>query len=142
MRIRRERLRHLRRKRGMTQSQLATALGCSRAAVSTWETTGRLPRPDRLQLLANVLGVPVAELVDDGDALSLVSLRLAAGMLAKDVARVLKVSSSTYCHVERGRQKVPPRWFPILSRAFGVPAELFASLRQESPATNADGGTE
>ncbi|MFD6280696.1 helix-turn-helix domain-containing protein [Streptomyces sp. NPDC060209] len=142
MRIRRERLRHLRRKRGMTQSQLAAALDCSRAAVSTWETTGRLPRPDRLQLLANVLGVPVTELIEDGESLSLVSLRLTAGLLAKDVARTLKVSSSTYCHVERGRQRVPPRWFPILSRTFGVPAELFGSLREQSPATNTDGGAE
>ncbi|GHJ05596.1 hypothetical protein TPA0906_74610 [Streptomyces olivaceus] len=86
--------------------------------------------------------MPVAELIDDGEALSLVSLRLTAGMLAKDVARALKVSKSTYCHVERGRQKVPPRWFPILSKAFGVPAELLNSLRQESPTTNADGGAE
>ncbi|MEU6467485.1 helix-turn-helix transcriptional regulator [Streptomyces sp. NPDC046976] len=142
MRIRRERLRHLRRKRGMTQRQLAADLGCSRAAVSTWETTGRLPRPDRLQLLAHVLGVPVAELIEDGESLSLASLRLTAGMLAKDVARVLKVSKSTYSHVERGRQKVPPRWFPILSRTFGVPPELLTSLIDNSSAQNSDGGAE
>lgn len=126
----------------MTQSQLAAALDCSRAAVSTWETTGRLPRPDRLQLLASFLGVPVSELIEDGESLSLVSLRLTAGMLAKDVAHALKVSKSTYCHVERGRQKVPPRWFPILSRAFGVPAELLVSLKQEPSATNAGGGAD
>ncbi|WP_337192477.1 helix-turn-helix transcriptional regulator [Streptomyces sp. YIM 132580] len=142
MRIRRERLRCLRRERGMTQSQLADDLGCSRAAVSTWETTGRLPRPDRLQLLANILGVPLPDLVEDGESFSLVSLRLTAGMLAKDVARILKVSKSTYCHVERGRQKVPPRWFPILAKTFGVPSELFRSLRAEPSDKNAGRGTE
>ncbi|MFK0296632.1 helix-turn-helix transcriptional regulator [Streptomyces sp. NPDC090442] len=128
MRIRRERLRHLRRKRGLTQGQLAVALGCSRAAVSTWETTGRLPRPHRLQLLANVLGVPVVQLIEGSEAPSLLSLRLSAGMLAKDVARKLRVTNSTYSHVERGRQKVPARWLPVLSKTFGVPVELFKPL--------------
>ncbi|TLQ38866.1 helix-turn-helix transcriptional regulator [Streptomyces marianii] len=117
----------------MTQSQLATALGCSRGAVSTWETTGRLPRPNRLQLLANVLGVPVSELIEEGESLSLHSLRLAAGMLQKDVARILKVTKSTYCKVERGRQNVPSRWFPILARTFGVPAESFGTSATPCP---------
>lgn len=126
----------------MTQSQLADALGCSRAAVSTWETTGRLPRPDRLQLLTDILDVPMSDLIEDGESFSLVSLRLTAGMLAKDVARILKVSNSTYCHVERGRQKVPPRWFPILSKAFGVPSELLRSSKTESSSQEKGRGAE
>ncbi|MGW5336190.1 helix-turn-helix domain-containing protein [Streptomyces bauhiniae] len=142
MRIRRDRLRLLRQKRGMTQSQLASALNCSRAAVSTWETTGRLPRPDRLQLLAEFFGVSVRYLIEDEDSHSLATLRLTAGMLAKDVARMLKVSSSTYCHVERGRQKVPVRWFPILSRAFGIPSELLRPLLDKSSSPKAGGGAE
>ncbi|MFB7012296.1 MULTISPECIES: helix-turn-helix transcriptional regulator [unclassified Streptomyces] len=142
MRIRRDLLRKLRKERGMTQYQLADALGCSRAAVSTWETTGRLPRPKRLQLLADFFGIPVCELIEDGEALSLISLRLAAGLLAKDVARALRVAKSTYCHVERGRQKVPARWLPILSRTFGVPVEIFKSLHQKSPSLKSGGGAE
>lgn len=126
----------------MTQSQLADALGCSRAAVSTWETTGRLPRPDRLQLLTDILDVPMSDLIEDGESFSLVSLRLTAGMLAKDVARILKVSNSTYCHVERGRQKVPPRWFPILSKTFGVPSELLRSSKTESSSQEKGRGAE
>ncbi|WP_443080719.1 helix-turn-helix domain-containing protein [Streptomyces sp. PTD5-9] len=142
MRIRRDLLRKLRKERGMTQCQLADALGCSRAAVSTWETTGRLPRPKRLQLLADFFDIPVCELIEDGESLSLVSLRLAAGLLAKDVARALRVTKSTYCHVERGRQKVPTRWFPILSRTLGVPADLFKSLHQKSSSPKSGGGVE
>ncbi|MGN9821918.1 helix-turn-helix transcriptional regulator [Streptomyces sp. SD11] len=128
MRIRRERLRHLRRKRGLTQSQLAALLGCSRSAVSTWETTGRLPLPNRLQHLASVLGVPVSDLIEQEESFSLRSLRIGAGLLQKDVARLIKVTKSTYCHVERGRQSVPPRWLPILSALFGVPEGAFRAL--------------
>ncbi|MFF8464878.1 helix-turn-helix domain-containing protein [Streptomyces albidoflavus] len=140
MRIRSKALRELRQDRGMTQNQLAANLGCSRSAVSVWETTGRLPRPERLRLLANTLGVPVTDLIETTESISLVSLRLTAGMLAKDVARALKVSQSTYCHVERGRQRVPPRWLPILSQAFEVPTESLASLREKTPITDADRG--
>ncbi|MEV7841854.1 helix-turn-helix domain-containing protein [Streptomyces albidoflavus] len=140
MRIRSKVLRKLRQDCGMTQDQLASALGCSRSAVSVWETTGRLPRPDRLRLLANTLGVSVADLIETTESISLVSLRLTAGMLAKDVAHALKVSQSTYCHVERGRQRVPSRWFPILSQAFEVPEELLAPLREKTPTTDANRG--
>jgi transcriptional regulator with XRE-family HTH domain len=142
VRIRRERLRHLRRTRGMTQSQLAAFLGCSRGAVSTWETTGRLPRPLRLQQLASALGVPVSELVEEGESFSLRSLRIRAGLLQQDVARLLKVTKSTYCHVERGRQRVPPRWFPILSDTFGVPTEWLRSLKGFAPTDKISEGAE
>ncbi|WP_369199053.1 helix-turn-helix domain-containing protein [Streptomyces djakartensis] len=142
MRIRRERLRHLRRRRGLTQSQLAAILGCSRGAVSTWETTGRLPRPNRLQQLACALGVPVSELVEEGDSFPLRSLRIGAGLLQQDVARLLKVTKSTYCHVERGRQNVPPRWLPILSATFDVPADFFRSLKSRASVEQSGEGTE
>lgn len=108
----------------MTQRQLAAALGCSRAAVSTWETTGRLPHPKRLQRLAEVLGVHVWELLDDWGLSTLRCLRTAAGMLQREVAGLLNVAPSTYCDVETGRQNVPDRWVPILADAYGVPPEI------------------
>ena len=141
MRIRRERLRELRKERGMTQEVLAAAVGCSRAAVSTWETTGRLPHPKRLQLLADVLGVSVFELLDDWSSSTLRCLRAAAGMLQRDVAGLLNVTPSTYCDVETGRQNLPDRWVPVLASTFGVPSEVVRGAPRDVM-KNCDGGTD
>ncbi|MFH9355154.1 helix-turn-helix transcriptional regulator [Kitasatospora sp. NPDC017646] len=129
MRIRRGRLRELRTQRGMTQAQVARLIGCSRSTVSTWETTGNSPRPSRLRRLADVLGVPVQEIADFGLLPSLREMRVSAGLRQADIARRLRVQKSTYCDVETGRQRVPLRWFPVLSAELRVPAADLALLR-------------
>ncbi|MFF5809099.1 helix-turn-helix transcriptional regulator [Streptomyces sp. NPDC012746] len=139
VRIRRERLRELRRTRGLTQSQMAAVLGCSRSAVSTWETKGQMPLPDRLHSLAKFLGVPFSELVEDEGSVTLRTLRRRAGMLQREVAAHLAVGIPTYCDVERQRQGMPDRWVPVLSTVFGVPADILRSLSRRQ-ASQHDGG--
>ncbi|MET9183264.1 helix-turn-helix transcriptional regulator [Kitasatospora aureofaciens] len=129
MRIRRGRLRELRGQRGMTQAQVAEMLGCSRSAVSMWETTGRPPRPSRLKRLADLFGVSVREIVDYGILPTLRDLRVAAGMRQADIARRLHVQTSTYCDVETGRQNIPARWVPVLSVELRVSTHFLTSLR-------------
>ncbi|MFJ9427865.1 helix-turn-helix domain-containing protein [Streptomyces sp. NPDC101249] len=136
MRIRRERLRELRARRQMTQLDLADALGCSRAAVSTWETTGHPPRPATLRTLAELLGVTVFDLIEV-DFLDLKVMRSVAGMRQCDIASLLGVLTSTYCDVETGRRDLPGRWVPIISRAFAVPLSLVRGL---SPNAQKGGG--
>ncbi|MGO4417248.1 helix-turn-helix domain-containing protein [Streptomyces sp. MCAF7] len=121
-------LRELRLRRGLTQGQLAAALGCSRAAVSTWETGRGLPRPERLRQLAEFFGVSVAELVECDGPLTLKGLRAAAGLQQRAAAEILKVRPSTYCDVENGRQNLPPRWVPILAAALNVPEDMIQDL--------------
>ncbi|MCY0962962.1 helix-turn-helix domain-containing protein [Streptomyces sp. H27-H5] len=128
MRIRRERLRELRRMHGWTQGQVAAALECSRATVSTWETTGGMPRPARLQRLADLFNVPICEIIDEEDTPPLRRLRTAAGLRQKDVAKLLGVGTPTYCDVETARQGVPERWIPILSEAFNVTTDAIINL--------------
>ncbi|WP_405889496.1 helix-turn-helix domain-containing protein [Streptomyces sp. NBC_01136] len=140
VRIRRGRLRKLRLSRGWTQDELAALAGCSRGAVSTWETTGRPPRPDRLQRLARVFDVPVSYLIEAGFSSPLHCLRTSAGLLQKDVARLLKVCTSTYCDVENGRQDVPERWVPILSNTYGVAPSAIRGLPVSVAPNNGGGG--
>ncbi len=54
--------------KGMTQRQLADAIGSSFWAVSSWERGVRMPAADTFQRLARVLGVPMEQfrLTDDG----------------------------------------------------------------------------
>jgi transcriptional regulator with XRE-family HTH domain len=58
-----QRLRQLRKQRGMTQADLAAFLGVSMPAISAWEKGRSLPRDARLETLAKALEIPLTSLV-------------------------------------------------------------------------------
>lgn len=64
-----EKLQELRRKKGLTQEQLAQKLYVSRTAVSKWESGRGYPNIDSLQDIARFFGLTVDELIS-GEALS------------------------------------------------------------------------
>lgn len=78
------RIREARRARGLTQADLAAAVGVSRSAVAQWETDRAGQVTGNLARIATVLGVPVAQLIaadatagmvtTDGSELALVRL--------------------------------------------------------------------
>lgn len=57
-----ERLAELRKKKGLSQMELAEALNVSRQSVSLWENGSTTPTVDRLQLLAEFYGITMDEL--------------------------------------------------------------------------------
>lgn len=57
-----ERLAELRKKKGLSQMELAEALNVSRQSVSLWENDSTTPTVDRLQLLAEFYGITMDEL--------------------------------------------------------------------------------
>jgi transcriptional regulator with XRE-family HTH domain len=61
-------MRERRRALGMTQMQLAVAVGaCSIAVVSGWECGRTVASVPKLKKLAEVLGVSMEELLEDGE---------------------------------------------------------------------------
>lgn len=69
-----ERLRAMRKEKGLTQAELADRLGISFVGVSQWESGKRNPKKETLMRLAAVLDVPVSYLagtatLDDDEAL-------------------------------------------------------------------------
>lgn len=62
------RIKELRRKAGLCQSDLASAMGVARNGVSQWETEVSLPRTRQLPQLAEVLGCTIDELFEDDAA--------------------------------------------------------------------------
>ena len=52
---------------GLTTTELAVRVGCSAQAVLLWECGHRMPTIERLQVVANVLGVTLSELVADAE---------------------------------------------------------------------------
>ena len=56
-----ERMRELRASAGQSQSDVADAVGCTAAAVSTWETESRCPSLPQIARLFKVYGSALAE---------------------------------------------------------------------------------
>lgn len=80
-----ERIRELRLQHGLTQQELADAVGCSRPAVVLWETGLRQTPLGQLRKIAKILQAPLSELlgewrrgeverITDPDELALVEL--------------------------------------------------------------------
>lgn len=59
-------LKQLRKKAGLTQAELALAIGTSQAAVAAYETGTKAPELAKLPAIAKALGVSVAELFEEG----------------------------------------------------------------------------
>lgn len=54
----------MRKRKGMTQAELAENLGVTRQAVSRWETGQAIPTVDNLRYLSYLYGVPIDTLID------------------------------------------------------------------------------
>lgn len=62
-----ERIRELRMLRGLTQEDVAEAIGCHESAVSRWESASRMPPCTDVLALAELFGVSVDELLGRRD---------------------------------------------------------------------------
>jgi len=63
----REKLADLRKKKGLTQLELAEELQVSRQAVSKWEVGAAVPSREKLNCLAKLYGVPLEYLLREDD---------------------------------------------------------------------------
>ena len=66
-----EKLQQLRKRKGLTQEELAAYLYVSRAAVSKWESGRGYPNIDSLKAIAKFFGVTVDELLSSHEVLSI-----------------------------------------------------------------------
>lgn len=65
-----EKLTDLRKKKGLTQLELAEELQVSRQAVSRWEVGAAVPSTNNLQYLSGLYGVPLEYLLNENAQLS------------------------------------------------------------------------
>lgn len=61
-------IKKLRAMSGMSQNELAEAIGVTCGAVSLWETGDRKPRPEKAYLLARLFGVAMEDIYERSDA--------------------------------------------------------------------------
>jgi transcriptional regulator with XRE-family HTH domain len=117
------RLRAARKAANLTLATVATETGVAPSTVANWERGERVPRTDRLAVLARVTGVRPADLTDEtlpGED-SLRELRVAAGLLQRDAAEQAGLTRSWYSWLESGRAAtIGPADCAALARVFGV----------------------
>lgn len=65
-----ERLKALRKERGLTQTELADAAGVALMTVQRWEAGTNEPRVSDIQKLAGALGITTAALIGDPDVIT------------------------------------------------------------------------
>lgn len=81
------RLKQLRKQRGMTQTEVAAAIGVTRSVVSLYETEMRQPSPDMILALARLYGVSTDYLLR-GDNCSFVDV---SGLSEQEIAAIVNM---------------------------------------------------
>ena len=98
------RLRAVRRAARLSQRDLAARIRADSAVIANYENGRAAPRVDRLRQLADALGVSPSEFLPDHSGVSsLERLRVQAGLLQADVARLAGMTRTKYAAIERGQ---------------------------------------
>ncbi len=91
-------IRHFRKRKGLTQAELATALGVTPSAVTMWENGDREPNIATIRKLCEVLGCTADELIAepmDSDTLAVKEWREALDPVRKRMAELQRVKLDT-----------------------------------------------
>ena len=67
-----EKLRKMRKDKGITQEELASSIFVSRTLISKYENGSVYPTKDNVQKLALYFNVPISSLIDEEDTIQLV----------------------------------------------------------------------
>ena len=134
-----ERLKALRKIRGMNKTQLALAAGCSMATISAVEKEVHKPSVQMCEKLAQVLDVNVDDLIG-GDALNeymgkgtaVMELRRLRNWSLRDLAAKAQVSVSYLSMIERGYRPAEPI-MARLALALGVNMSALEDSYRDRP---------
>lgn len=97
-------LRAARETAGLTQDEVARRLSASSANVRAWESGSRRPDVHNLVRLAQVYGVPAADLLTDGIPRDMLWLRVCVGRTQQQVADLAGMSRARYAALERAER--------------------------------------
>lgn len=104
-----QRLRVLRQSHGWTQHEFSLRVGVQgAAAVSAWERGVSVPHPDKLRVIANVLGVEPEDLLAQDSPMGFRELRVVRGLSRSTLAASATTSVTTVRRWEAGEFKSMP----------------------------------
>ncbi len=122
---------------GLSQIELADALGVQQATVSMWENGTRSPHPTRIKCIAAVLGIEPDELLlgpIDPTTVTLGAFRQATGLSQAALAARLEVRPSVVSGVEIGRywpEALLAQWCALLGITSGQFRDAWWMARQQ-----------
>lgn len=82
-----DRIRALRKEKGLTQKELAQKLGVSASMVGQYETNVRKPKLETLEKFASSLGVSITEIVDISDVSPSLNAAIPLFLKCKDITK-------------------------------------------------------
>ena len=113
-------LRAARQRAGWDRDALADASGVGASTIGGWERGTNEPTAARLHLVADALGIGVADLLRPSTRPTLAALRTGQGLPLEAAARAAGISAATLSRAENGRGDISPRTLTSLSRAYGL----------------------
>lgn len=135
-----EALRSARQRAGMSQRQVAEALGTTRQQIIRYEQGAERPEVKRLAALARTIGVTVGDLVEEGSLpTGLAGLRIGAGLTLAAAAGAVRsrlpqgagIACSRPVLAEAERGTLPPTWAPETSA--GAVRTAFGTVYETGP---------
>ena len=92
-----EKIKSLRKSKGMNQTQLANALGVSLRTIRGWEAEGRYPKQHELyQKLADTLGCDISYLMTEGEAFITEAAEQYGSRGAKQAQQILEQAAAMF----------------------------------------------
>ena len=92
-----EKIKSLRKSKGMKQTQLANALGVSLRTIRGWEAEGRYPKQHELyQKLADTLGCDISYLMTEGEAFITEAAEQYGSRGAKQAQQILEQAAAMF----------------------------------------------
>ena len=92
-----EKLKEARKEAGLTQEQFAEKMSVSRSAVAKWEADNGMPDVNNLKIMAQLLGVSVDYLLDEGEKLSFNETKEAIDLEAFEVSGKCRDKKDAAC---------------------------------------------
>lgn len=115
------RIKELRKKAGLNQSQLAQQTGISEQSISKYERGQRNPKIENLEVLANFFKVPVSYLRGEAVVNRLKELRQQAGLSLAEVGKGVGLATNTISRYETGQREPKIEVWQKLADFFHVP---------------------
>lgn len=124
------RIKKLRKKAGLNQSQLAQQTGISEQSISKYERGKRNPKIETIEALADFFKVPVSYL--RGEAVNrLKELRQSKGLTLDGIEKATGINRGTYSNYENGNTAPKFETWQKLSNYFEVPIPYLMGIGEK-----------
>lgn len=124
------RIKKLRKKAGLNQSQLAQQTGISEQSISKYERGKRNPKIETIEALADFFKVPVSYL--RGEAVNrLKELRQSKGLTLDGIEKAIGINRGTYSNYENGNTAPKFETWQKLSNYFEVPIPYLMGIGEK-----------